>query len=122
MVSQFENLKKEDEQRQREAETLSISNLNAAQRIEELRSKIDISEMKFNELENQFEEEIGYLIKSKEHLQGELDDYKWNYEKSKENCEEINSKVKLTNEEILILNKKLLEAEERYKKQEEVSR
>ena len=30
---------------------------------------------------------MGYLLKSKEYLQGELDEYKWNYEKCKENYE-----------------------------------
>lgn len=53
--------------------------------------------MAYSELEGTTEEEINYLLKSKEYLEGEVEDNKWNFEKMRDSYEEMVTKNKELN-------------------------
>lgn len=46
-----------------------MNNLNAVNKIEELRMKLDQLQFSYNELESQSEEQIAYMIKTKQYIE-----------------------------------------------------
>ena len=50
LTHQVEEFRREEENMAREAETMSINNIDAASRIQELRGKLDQSQMAYKEL------------------------------------------------------------------------
>ena len=69
----FDNLKKTEERKYREAETLSVQNYSAGQKISELKNKLNQEKERYNELEQNYNDEVTYLMKQKEQLLGEID-------------------------------------------------
>lgn len=72
--------------------------------------------MAYNTFEMQTEEEINYMIKSKQYLESELEECRYNVGKYEEMLEEYEKKNKRNNDELLEVNMKLLESEEKARK------
>jgi hypothetical protein len=52
---------------------------------------------------------MAYMLKSKQYLETELEEAKWNGERYKESCEEVGDKNKILSGDILELNRRILE-------------
>ena len=61
---------------------MSAENFNLKQRINDLQSKLETEKRDYEEMQIHYEEQLSYLVKSKEYQDNELEDIKWSFEKS----------------------------------------
>lgn len=98
LTKDFENLKKANESKEREIETLNTIVESTTIKLNELKVKSENDYMRSEEMRRQLEEEITFLLKKKEHLEAEHEETKWRLSKSKESTETLHEKLNQNNE------------------------
>jgi hypothetical protein len=61
--------------------------MNTIQRLNDLRSKLETQQREFNEMQQQYEEQMAIYSKEKEYSDADLEDLRWAIERHKEQYE-----------------------------------
>ena len=77
-------MKREEEKKSREIETLSVNNFNSEQKINDLFSKLETEKRDTEDMKAFYEEQLAYLSKSKEYSDNETEELKWSLDKARD--------------------------------------
>lgn len=74
-------MKKENSGLSSEFNSLSAKNQMLTQKLNDTRSKLDGEKQEFEEMQAHYEDKVNYLIKTKEYVESEVEDWKERHDK-----------------------------------------
>ena len=94
-------MKKENTTLSSDFNSLSAKNQMLSQKLNDTRSKLDAEKQEYEDMQAHYEDKVNYLVKTKEYVESEVEDWKEKYEKQEVILRDLESKSKNVNEQLL---------------------
>ena len=115
----YEEARAGEEQRGKEVSSLEQVNQHANSRLAEMKAKLEVERRSLEQMGEEFESKYSLLLHEKSTLQNEVEEYRWEADRSKAAVTELNSALKQAQQEAYLLSQEIIQTRERGKKEEE---